>query len=585
MKSFETKEVLRLNCPGYGEKSTLSMVGARPLDDFRVIIANPVSILHLFGGDAETLEQIEAAQSEGLTSMCLPDDALLKSISDVAASRTEEIFKFLEKGGLLIYFLCRPFVLQGPSISLDNYMWLLSLAPDQPGEKNIRHMSSVTQGRDIEVCEQASASEFSKYFSQSGLEWTTIIRSEFMTEGYNTLAMAGTKKCIAAELYAGENGGKIVFLPARYSPDFDTSLTECVQLWHEGKQTNGADSKLEGELNANRSSTASEAIEAVSAPPASIAEETAPPTVENETDSEESKQEMAAAMVSPEQQAERFLKEKALKSTSELGIAFVDITKQLEQEAKGQGISQGIGSAAKHLVKALEKSATSNENGAKPEGQLLGSQGVSSWCRLYTLPGLESLYKEKDALILQIEKEQTRVNSIQECLAKVEDLKNHLLGSSGDSLKEACTRALKRLGWTITQSTMHKEEIWLAVDEQPEAIARIVESDSKLERAHLAQLAESVIMFWEHHEHEPKGLLIACTWRGTAFTDRKEPDFSDTLIEFAKKKNIGLITTHQLLCTYRDIELGKVSAEQIRQEFFTTCGALLDSAAMVEEKV
>lgn len=83
---------------------------------------------------------------------------------------------------------------------------------------------------------------------------------------------------------------------------------------------------------------------------------------------------------------------------------------------------------------------------------------------------------------------------------------------------------------------MRKEEIWLAVDEQPEAIARIVESDSKLERAHLAQLAESVIMFWEHFEHEPKGLLIACTWRGTAFTDRKEPDFSDTLIEFAKRK-------------------------------------------------
>ncbi len=582
MKSFEKKEVLRLNCPGYGEESTLSAESARPLDDYRVIIANPVSILHLFGGDADTLKQIETAQSEGLTSLCLPDDTRLKSIAEVATSRTEEIFRFLEKGGLLIYFLCRPFVLQGPSTSLDNYIWLLSLAPDQPGEKNIRHMSSVTQGRDIEVCEQASASEFSKYFSQSGLEWTTIIRSEFMTEGYNTLAMAGAKKCIAAELYAGENGGKIVFLPARYSPDFDASLTECVQLWHDGKQTNGAASKLKGEVITIQDK---EDIEAVPAQPASKPEETLPPKAENETDSEEPNQEITATMESPEQQAERFLKEKALKSTSELGIAFVDITKQLEQEAKGQGITEGIGSAAKHLVKALEKSATANDNGAKPDGQLRGGQEISSWCRLYTLPGLESLYKEKDALILQIEKEQTRVNSIQECLAKVEDLKNHLLGSSGDSLKEACTRALKRLGWTITQSTMRKEEIWLAVDEQPEAIARIVESDSKLERAHLAQLAESVIMFWEHFEHEPKGLLIACTWRGTAFTDRKEPDFSDTLIEFAKKKNIGLITTHQLLCTYRDVELGKVSAEHIRQEFFTTCGALLDSAAMIEEKV
>lgn len=307
MKSFEKKEVLRLNCPGYGEESTLSAESARPLDDYRVIIANPVSILHLFGGDADTLKQIETAQSEGLTSLCLPDDTRLKSIAEVATSRTEEIFRFLEKGGLLIYFLCRPFVLQGPSTSLDNYIWLLSLAPDQPGEKNIRHMSSVTQGRDIEVCEQASASEFSKYFSQSGLEWTTIIRSEFMTEGYNTLAMAGAKKCIAAELYAGENGGKIVFLPARYSPDFDASLTECVQLWHDGKQTNGAASKLKGEVITIQDK---EDIEAVPAQPASKPEETLPPKAENETDSEEPNQEITATMESPEQQAERFLKEK-----------------------------------------------------------------------------------------------------------------------------------------------------------------------------------------------------------------------------------------------------------------------------------
>ena len=587
MKSLDKKEILRLNCPGFGEEATLDVSSARALDDYKVIIVNPVSILHLFAGEAKTLEEIEEAQLQGLTSLQLPDDDKWKLLADAAATRTDEIVRFLEKGGLLIYFLCRPFVLQDANVSLDNYIWLLSLAPDQPGDKNTRHMSSVSRGRDIQVSEKANDSEFSKYFEQSGLEWSTIIRLEFLTEGYNTLALAGPKKCIAGELYAGDNGGRIVFLPAPYSPVFDNALIESIQLWHQSKQAAGTPeksvsvstpaptpaptvaAKTQNNNLADKAPILEEAPVKRDDPPSLSASEIKGTNGDNPIASE-----------SPEAKAARFLKERALKSTTELGVAFVDVSKQLEQEAKEKGISQGIGSAAHSLVKALEKSATSNDVSPRSEEQYNGNQEVSSWCRLYSLPGLDSLYKEKDVLIAQIESEQGRVNSIQECLAKVEDLKNYLLGSSGDNLKEACIRALRRMSWNITPSTMHKEEIWLAVNAQPEAIARIIESDSTPNRADLAQLAESIIMFWEHHDHEPKGLLIACTWRGTPLEERKEPDFSDTMIEFAKKKNIGLITTHQLLCRYRDIELGKASVDQIRKEFLATSGALADSTVL-----
>jgi hypothetical protein len=582
MKSLEKKEILRLNCPGYGEGAILAVSSAKPLDHYKVIIANPVSFLHLFADEVQTLEQIEAAQLQGLTSLLLSDDHQLKVLADVAAIRTDEIVRFLEKGGLLIYYLCRPFILHDANVSLDNYIWLLSLAPDQPGDKNMRHMSSVSQGRDIEVCEKASGSEFSQYFAQSDLQWSTIIRSEFLTEGYNTLALAGPKKCIAGELYAGDNGGRIVFLPAPYSPEFDDTLMECVKLWYQGKQGDDEIGQVESAVDSSTDQeNTSENVALIRVDLSTKHDEISPPPALNGSQTTEANQETKTAMETPEQKAARFLKERALKSTTELGVAFVDVSKQLEQEAKEQGISQGIGSAAHSLVKALEKSAISSTPNTRTEEQYNGSQEISSWCRLYTLPGLDSLYKEKDVLIAQIEKEQTRVNSIQEGLAKVEDLKNYLLGSSGDNLKEACMRALKRLGWNISQSTMHKEEIWLAINAQPEAIVRVVASDSSPNRADLAQLAESIIMFWEHHEQEPKGILIACTWRATPLVDRKEPDFSETLIEFAKKKNIGLITTHQLLCRYRDIELGKVSADQIRQEFLTANGALSESGVLL----
>jgi hypothetical protein len=589
MKSLEKKEILRLNCPGYGEDATFSVGSARPLDDYKVIVVNPLSILHLFGAEAKTLEEIEAALSQGLTSLCLPNSDSFKLLADVVALRTEEIVRFLEKGGLLVYYLCRPFVVQGQSVSLDNYLWLLSLAPDQPGETNVRHMSSVSQGRKIELCERASKSEFAQYFKQDNLEWNTLIRSEFLTDGYTALAMAAANKCISAELYAGDNGGKIIFLPAPYLPEFDDTLLECVKLWYQDHKSHSAEAiSLAADPALHKETITSDTIEPIvagtpieqEADQDITAENVALPKMLSAEEIEEYKKKVLQAIETPEKQAEKFQREKALKSTAEIGEAFEDISKQLDQEAKEQGINLGISSAAESLVKALEKSASSGNS--DEELPLSAGHQVSAWCRIYTLPGLDVLYKEKDSLIAQIETEQARVNAIQECLAKIEDLKNHLLGSSGDHLKDACTRALKRMGWTVSQSTMCKQELWLALNDQTEAIARIVESDAQPERIHLAQLAESVISFWEKHEREPKAVLIASTWRGKSFDERKDADFPDTMIDFAKKKNIGLLTTHQLLCNYRDLELTKASAEDIRTAILTTSGALPAPAELVK---
>jgi hypothetical protein len=126
---------------------------------------------------------------------------------------------------------------QADSLAIDNYSWLESLAPDSSPDDNIRHMSAVSHGRIVERTEHTAESGFGHYFDQSGLEWSTIIRNDFLTEGYVSLANAGARKCIAGQLVAGDQGGKIIFLPAPYSPDFDKSLLECINTWYNDGET------------------------------------------------------------------------------------------------------------------------------------------------------------------------------------------------------------------------------------------------------------------------------------------------------------------------------------------------------------
>lgn len=229
---LDKQKILRVNCPGFGHQSNFSNGCARPLDDYDAIVVNPISILHLFDKDPDLLKQIEEAQLDGMTSYAAKSDKLIESINSELASRMAEMVKFLSQGGLLIYFLCKPFGVVGPSVTMDNYSWLDDLAPDKPHEKNERHMASVSHGKNIEASGEGQTSPFGRYLKQAGLEWTTLIRAENLTEGYKILATAGPNKCVSAYLNAGENGGVVMFLPAPYNNEFDGTLIKCLEDWY-----------------------------------------------------------------------------------------------------------------------------------------------------------------------------------------------------------------------------------------------------------------------------------------------------------------------------------------------------------------
>jgi hypothetical protein len=196
------------------------------------------------------------------------------------------------------------------------------------------------------------------------------------------------------------------------------------------------------------------------------------------------------------------------------------------------------------------------------------------WCANFTFPDLDDLRGERENLAETIRQTQTKITTIDNKIAMLDGLKNALLAADGDDLKSACGRVFKRLGWNPMQSDSEMKELILVGKENAEVIARVVKSPAGAPRPDIAQLAQSVLTFWGETEIEPKGIMIACTFANLPPKERTEPDYTDSMVEFAQKKSLCLMTTMQMLCIYRDLELGKMEAEDIKERILGTSGRL-----------
>ncbi|MBX9692109.1 MAG: hypothetical protein K2Z81_06980 [Cyanobacteria bacterium] len=722
MRTIPRERVLRVNCSGFGQDKFWDPGSAKPLNEYSVILVNPVSISHLFDKDPEMTRNVEQAMLEGASSYTVDSDEVLQLMANDVDSRIHELSDFLTQGGFLLYFLCRPFIVQGPNIALDNYYWLESLAPDQPTEKNVRHMSAVSHGRLVEPTQDGEDSEFSAYLKQPALEWNTLIRTEYLTEGYHMLATAGEKKCIAGQLYIVGSSGRVVFLPSPYSPDFELTLMDCINEWYATKDPS------EAELEAEKAQQALEAIpvevipqpmgkdmfarepepiasvSAITAPapspvqapayykftsessvPSAPAAESAPPAnafderiqdnakrfeqdvaervsaqqkktsggidlsmfaqtaqkivksstdappipqtpvpppkpAQFEVDSEpelepelepEPEPVFAPAPVAPPPVAQEVEPEpppititEDIAEVAEIAELPLDtFSNELISEPEPPTISDGVQEVTtqdtnqsdnsndrsprrepqKPVLNTLFKKeptdsapppASSRRSSSRKPAPIVTSFSVPDWCKAFSFSFLDQLHQENSSLNDELEQLQARIEALNNRIEEVEKLKRALLAGQGEVLKEACSQVLSQLNWTIGPAGVHDSELLLSVNNQPESIARVVASDGECNRSDAAQLAESAISFWDEHEIEPKGILIACTWSGVAPENRQEPDFSDALDRFAKKKGLCLMTTIQLLGIYRDLEQGNVTADAVRRQMLETNGHL-----------
>lgn len=568
MAAIEKDRLLRINCPGFGRQSYFSTGCARPLQEYSVIVVNPISVLHLFDKDPDLLRQIETAQSDGMTAFVAKSDKLVQSVLGDLDGRKDELAVFLEEGGLLVYFLCPPFTVQGPNEQLDNYSWLDVLAPDKPQGKTDRHMSSASRGKNIELTEQGKLSPFSTYLRQAGLEWSTIIRAENLTEGYVPLAVAGPNKCISAEFDVGDKGGHIVFMPAPYLPEFDGALMESIQAWYAERPEQPAQAKP----------ARPRASEALAPPPEPVPQMTIEPgSAEPPAPAAEQPVEAAA----PADEQEPLPSYEAPPSEAdyrEPEAEYKEPEPELkEPEPEPEPETRASEPASYEPPPARSQAAPEAPYKAKDlmeKMEEISKTTVPEWCREYSFSDLDQLREQLLELNEQVRLTQMKISEVEGRIQTMEWLKNALLSSEGDDLMRACTRVFEHLGWTVSPADANKNELYLMESGKAVAIARIVRTATQVKRYDLAQLAESVITYWGEHEEEPKGVLVASTWANRPPSERSEPDYTDALAEFAEKKHLCLMTTMQLLCTFRDIEGGYASAEDLRDSILGTSGRL-----------
>jgi hypothetical protein len=158
----------------------------------------------------------------------------------------------------------------------------------------------------------------------------------------------------------------------------------------------------------------------------------------------------------------------------------------------------------------------------------------------------------------------------------MDDLKNSLLSAQGEHLIQACTRVFERLGWQVKIAMGSTDELWLIEDDKTQAIVRLVHCTGAPNRSELAALAESVITYWGAHEIEPKGILVASTFADKPPQERPDEDFPDSMSDFAKRKNLCLLTTMQLLSIFRDLDISEPLPKTIRENLLTTSGRVMD---------
>lgn len=621
MSVLSEEKVLRLNAPGFGISSTLPLGEAKPLAMYDVIVVNPISVLHLFDNKSDHLKQIEMLQSDGMTSFRAGDDSVIESIVAELDIRAQELHQFLKKGGLLVYFLVPPFVVQGPNQSMDNYSWLGDWAPDKPTGSSVRNMSATIRGKAVETSADAEKSVWLPYLKQAGLEWSTIIRLENLTDAYVPLATAGPNKCIAGFKSSGPKSGQVVFLPAPFNANFDAALKECLNRWYAVHCDDAPVSSGLQDLSKGLSSLLSDepALTPPALPgnnPASVppvpplpgiagagapAVPPVPPVLPSVPETTSSGGDAQWTTVSPAPipaasptPATAPVAPAPVAAVPEPVAAPTPVSAPAEMPApapvgnfedKSPALPQvepagSNGSSPPNMVPASgpPSSNVSSDAGGliRKMSQELTKPAVPEWCSKFSFEELEGLRNQFFEINEEIRLAQVKAQELQSRIQLMDDLKNSLLSAQGEHLVVACSRVFERLGWQVKLANDQSDELWLVEEDKTQAIVRLIYSTGQPNRSELASLAESVITYWGAHEVEPKGILVASTWADKPPQERPDEDFADSMNEFAKRKNLCLLTTAQLLSVYRDLDINEPNPKTIRDNLLTTSGRVTD---------
>jgi pSer/pThr/pTyr-binding forkhead associated (FHA) protein len=206
------------------------------------------------------------------------------------------------------------------------------------------------------------------------------------------------------------------------------------------------------------------------------------------------------------------------------------------------------------------------------------------WCPRYMLDELARMEKEIQDLNDVMHEAKRKIHDCEGRMKLMRSLQKSLLSATGDELVEACIRVLQLIGWRIKRGEKDRQELLLTSDSGGLLIARIAWTNPQTAHVDLGTLVISQVYHWCKQKTEPKGILIVNTLAGGSGPDST---FSPDLAEYAKQKNVCVLSTLQLLYMFSELNHDMENAETFLNSIASTLGVLpgLGSEAALETPV
>ncbi|MBS2009292.1 MAG: hypothetical protein JST01_19720 [Cyanobacteria bacterium SZAS TMP-1] len=230
--------LLAIGFPAFPTGQCASLVTARPLENYDIVVINPVSPLHLLTGDFTTIAYPASGRFARPVEV---DDHVFRSWEIFSDVRISELASFLLRGGLLVFFLSPGVVVTSADggSNIGNYFWLDTLAPDGASQGYDRKILHRPAAGPVVITEAGKSSDFASYLQKFDATAYATIPGGALAEGFIPLAETATGGCAAGHLPCGDHEGGIVFLPGPYQQHLEGELLHCLERWSKRREGNG----------------------------------------------------------------------------------------------------------------------------------------------------------------------------------------------------------------------------------------------------------------------------------------------------------------------------------------------------------
>lgn len=201
-----------------------------------------------------------------------------------------------------------------------------------------------------------------------------------------------------------------------------------------------------------------------------------------------------------------------------------------------------------------------------------GSNEIPVWVNKYVLPEEREEIVELSELNEKLEKTEAEINERKKNLLNYRFLKA-LFASDGGTLETVVGLVLREIGFEIEKPANNRDDLIIRTGKKI-AIVEVKGLKKSAAEKNAAQLQKWVSSYHAEKGDNPKGILIVNTFKNVRIENRKEADFPNQMIPYAKRMNHCLITGLQLLCIYLDFKSKKLKKKEIVDMFFNTDGEL-----------